>query len=166
MTLQSRSQFSQRHPQKRYVVSPLINKVQKMTTRTRTTSTSNFKSWPVAMVESNGDYRDETYLEDLVGGPLYSAQKSLPKLPIPTIEETISSFLPTALPLAESEEEVRNLKEACKAFPDEAAQLHERLMSRKDDEMKNTSWLQLWWNTAGYLQGKNFGFVSLTNVNC
>jgi hypothetical protein len=28
------------------------------------------KPWSTSMVESNGDYRDESFLEDFVGGPL------------------------------------------------------------------------------------------------
>ena len=159
-TLQSRriSQFS-RKPQNRYVVSPLVERVRKMTTAATTTKISpDLKTWPVPMIESRGDYREEAHLDDLVNGPLYTSQKTLPQLPIPTIEETISAFLPTALPLAQSEEEIRNLKEACKAFPKQAAQLHERLISRKNNEMENSSWLQLWWNTAGYLQGKKRNF--------
>jgi len=104
------------------------------------------------MIESRGDFREEAVIEDLIGGPLYEAQKTLPKLPIPEIMDTISAFLPTALPLAESEEEARNLIEKCKSFPAEAENLHKRLIERRDGEMKDSSWLQLWWNTAGYLQ--------------
>ncbi len=157
-------------PQRRYVVSPLLTDktnlrnmrkdLQKMTLSTTDitgkskSNSSPFKTWPVKMVESKGDYREEAHLEELISGPLYSYQKTLPPLPIPTIEETISTFLPTALPLCESEEEVNNLKEACRAFPNQAAHLHEKLLARKD-EMDNSSWLQLWWNTEGYLKGKH-----------
>lgn len=105
------------------------------------------------MVESKGDYRGEVHLEEFIGGPLYAKQKALPKLPIPTIENTIATFLPTALPLAQNEQEVMNLKKACEDFPQQAAELHQRLVDRKDKDMDDTSWLQLWWNTLGYLQG-------------
>eukprot|EP00571_Detonula_confervacea_P001743 CAMPEP_0172314344 /NCGR_PEP_ID=MMETSP1058-20130122/22271_1 /TAXON_ID=83371 /ORGANISM="Detonula confervacea, Strain CCMP 353" /LENGTH=661 /DNA_ID=CAMNT_0013028179 /DNA_START=120 /DNA_END=2105 /DNA_ORIENTATION=- len=114
-------------------------------------TTNNIKSWPHPMVESHGDYRAEAYLEDHIGGKLYSAQHSLPRLPIPAIADTISRFLPTALPLAKSEEEKQTLIKACEEFEGQAGELQKRLLERKD-EMKDSSWLQLWWNTLGYLQ--------------
>lgn len=111
-----------------------------------------FKQWPKAMVESNGDYRAEAHLEQHIGGPLYSRQHDLPRLPIPSLQETMTIFLPTALPLAESEEEKKSLVEACEVFPTQAEQLQRRLEDRRDGEMKDSSWLSLWWNTLGYLQ--------------
>eukprot|EP00985_Skeletonema_marinoi_P028618 scaffold25439_cov109-Skeletonema_marinoi.AAC.1 len=113
---------------------------------------STIKPWPSPMVESHGDYRDEAYLEDHIGGRLYEKQHSLPRLPIPSISETISKFLPTALPLAKSEEEKDTLIKACEEFESQAGELQQRLIERRDGEMKDSSWLQLWWNTLGYLQ--------------
>lgn len=107
---------------------------------------SGFKPWENPVIESDGDYRTETFLEDHIGGPLYENQNDLPRLPIPSIEETLERFLPTALPLAKNEEEVRALREACEAFPEQAKILQERLKRRSEEEMTNTSWLQLWWN--------------------
>ena len=152
--------LSQSQPQRRYVISPLLSKVNKMALSSSSTSssdisTSSFKTWPVPMVESRGDYREEAHLEQLIHGPLYSSQGTLPRLPIPSINETISTFLPTALPLAETEEEADKLKEACEAFPIQAAKLHNRLESRKNEMDSNSSWLQLWWNTEGYLKSKD-----------
>ena len=104
------------------------------------------------MVESHGDYRAEAYLEDHIGGNLYSKQHSLPKLPIPSVSETIARFLPTALPLAKSDEEKATLIKACEEFEGQAGELQKRLVERKEGEMKDSSWLQFWWNTLGYLQ--------------
>ncbi len=104
------------------------------------------KPWPTSIVESNGDYRNEMYLEDHVGGRLYENQKEMPHLPIPSISETIQRFLPTSLPLARTEEEKEALKEACRLFPEQAEQLHERLIRRRNEEMPDSSWLQVWWN--------------------
>ena len=104
------------------------------------------------MVESHGDYRAESYLEHHIGGKLYEKQRSLPRLPVPNISETISKFLPTALPLAKSDEEKDTLIKACEEFESQASELQQRLVQRKDGEMKDSSWLQLWWNTMGYLQ--------------
>ena len=117
-----------------------------------TCSSTIFKPWPHPMVESHGDYRDEAYLEDHIGGNLYSQQHSLPKLPVPNISDTIARFVPTALPLAKSHEEKAALLNACQEFESQASELQRRLIERKEVEMKDTSWLQLWWNTLGYLQ--------------
>ncbi len=121
------------------------------TTYFRAMSTA-IKPWPRPMVESHGDYRAEAYLEDHIGGKLYEKQHSLPRLPIPSISETMARFLPTALPLAKSEEEKDTLIKACEEFESQAGELQQRLVERRDGEMKDSSWLQLWWNTLGYLQ--------------
>ena len=112
------------------------------------------RPWPQPVVESHGDYRaDALLLERHIGGPLYEHQSNLPSLPVPTIEETLNRFLPSALPLAESDAERERLLEACKAFPGQAAKLQRRLQSRyEESQSQSTSWLQLWWNTWGYLQ--------------
>lgn len=110
------------------------------------------KPWPQRRYDCQGDYRKETFLEEHVGGPLYAEQRKLPMLPVPTIEETIQRFLPTALPLAETEDDKLKLQQACQSFPDEARVLQERLQDRQRNEMKDSSWLQIWWNQMGYLQ--------------
>jgi hypothetical protein len=104
------------------------------------------KPWKNEMVESHGDYRAESYLEEHIGGPLYEHQNKLPKLPIPDIQDTLERFLPTALPLAKTKEEASALKDAVKEFPEQAKMLQERLHARRNGEMKDSSWLQLWWN--------------------
>lgn len=112
------------------------------------------KPWPRPVIESRGDYRAESHLEDHVGGNLYAKQNSLPRLPVPTVADTMSKFLPTALPLATSDEEGESLVRACEEFEGgrQAEELQRRLVERKEGEMKDSSWLQLWWNTMGYLQ--------------
>jgi hypothetical protein len=104
------------------------------------------KPWKNEMVESHGDYRAETYLEEHIGGPLYENQNKLPKLPIPDIQDTLERFISTALPLAKTKEEASALRDAVKKFPEQAKILQERLHARRDGEMKDSSWLQLWWN--------------------
>ena len=105
-----------------------------------------FRPWPEEMYRCDGDYRRETFLENHIGGPLYENQNELPILPIPTIEESIRRFLPTALPLAKTKEEEFALRAACERFPEEARALQNRLQERRDNEMKDSSWLQMWWN--------------------
>jgi Choline/Carnitine o-acyltransferase len=111
---------------------------------------SEFRPWGVNMVESNGDYREEAFLEQLIGGPLYSNQAQMPRLPIPSLADTMQRFLPTALPLARTKEEEAKLKEACQKFPEQAQALQKRLMGRRDGEFRNSSWLQLWWNQVRF----------------
>ena len=114
--------------------------------------------WPHAIIESHGDYeRDAAILEPRDGAtthlppPLYRHQRNLPRLPVPSLQDTIDRFLPTALPLAESPEEEESLRQACRDFPRQAQHLQERLLE-KAAASKSTSWLQQWWNTLGYLQ--------------
>ena len=105
------------------------------------------KPWPKPIIESNGDYRNEMFLEQHIGGPLYSLQNDLPRLPVPSIDKTIKLFVPTALPLAESDEEEESLLKACEDFPNEAVELQKRLEERAE-EYKDSSWLQVWWNQS------------------
>lgn len=55
--------------------------------------------------EADGDYRTEKFME---GGthalPLYSHQKSLPRLPVPTLEETFARYLLSVQPLTTGDE--------------------------------------------------------------
>jgi carnitine O-acetyltransferase len=92
------------------------------------------------------------FLEEHIGGPLYSQQKQIPKLPLPTLEQTMATLLPTALPLAENEEEAINFKQACKDFITKAAHLQDKLVQRQQGEFQDSSWLQELWQKAMYLQ--------------
>ena len=121
---------------------------------------SKIKPWPQPMVESKGDYRAESFLEDHIGGKLYSQQRSLPRLPIPEVKDTLDRFLPTALPLAKSEEEKATLVKAVQQFEGQSVELQKRLIERREGEMKDSSWLQHWWNTLGYLQVRPRGISS------
>lgn len=97
-------------------------------------------------VECSGDYRNEVYLEENYL-PLYAHQQSLPRLPVPTLDQTIRTFLPTALPFAQHADEAARLEDACRVFPEQAKNLQERLLKRKDT-FDNSSWLQQWWNDS------------------
>jgi carnitine O-acetyltransferase len=108
------------------------------------------KAWPAPKVTCQGDYRQEAWLEHHVGGPLYERQHQLPRLPVPEVADTLKLLVPTALPLAESEEEATNFVRAVEAFPRQAVELQPRLQERAH-EYRDSSWLQHWWNTWGYL---------------
>jgi carnitine O-acetyltransferase len=101
-------------------------------------------------VTCHGDYRQEAWLEAHIGGPLYAHQTKLPRLPVPDVADTLQLLVPTALPLAETEEEARNFQKAVEAFPSQSQQLQPRLTERAH-QYHDSSWLQHWWNTWGYL---------------
>jgi carnitine O-acetyltransferase len=121
-------------------------------------SAVKIKPWPTPVVEASGDYRNETWLETFVGGPLYAKQSTLPALPVPKIEETLERLIPTALPLAKSQSEREEFLDCVKKFPQQAQLLQQRLEQRRDSlsvpssSLPPTSWLQEWWNKMGYLQ--------------
>jgi carnitine O-acetyltransferase len=111
------------------------------------------RPWKTSVVESHGDYRAEAWLEDHVGGDLYRYQADLPMLPVPTLAHTLERLLPTVLPVCRHDEEVESLRQAVDRFPEQASTLQERLLHRQQQhENANSSWLQHWWNTLGYLQ--------------
>jgi hypothetical protein len=89
------------------------------------------------MVESDGNYLDAAFLES---GPLYANQGDLPYLPVPKLKDTVKRFLPTAFPLASTEDEKLNLEQACENFEAQAQILQERLEARfVECKEKNTS---------------------------
>ena len=112
------------------------------------------------MIESRGDYREEAFLEQQIGGPLYSNQKDMPRLPVPSLEDTMKRFLPTALPLARTKQEEAELLEACQRFPEQAQELQTRLVQRRN-EFRDSSWLQLWWNqVSSFLRQSSLSSLS------
>ena len=86
--------------------------------------------------------------------PLYSAQASLPQLPVPDLAQTLSKYLRSTLPLHDSKESLVHTENAVKdaiAGKDEKImrQLQERLVHRATAEGRE-SWLYDWWKTIGY----------------
>lgn len=79
-------------------------------------------------------------------------QESLPKLPVPTLEETASRYLKTLRPLL-TEAEFEKSKAAVGEFVKAGGaghKLQEKLVAKaKDPNTKN--WIYEWWNDAAYL---------------
>ena len=120
------------------------------------TMSSVFPVWDKPVAESRGDYREEAEIEECVGGPLYQHQKTLPRLPVPALSDTLERFLPSALPLARDDTEKENLLRAAGSFVEQAAVLQQRLEARKDSkENADSSWLQHWWGIEGYLKPRD-----------
>lgn len=114
------------------------------------------------MIESRGDYRDEAFLEQHIGGPLYEHQTTLPRLPVLQVKDTIYKFLPTAAPLADTPADVDNLTQQAQCFQTQSEHLQEQLLERASSDYRDSSWLQHWWNTLGYLSVRDSVVVNVS----
>ncbi|KAK0715007.1 acyltransferase ChoActase/COT/CPT [Lasiosphaeris hirsuta] len=92
------------------------------------------------------------YVEDKSKGPMLRFQESLPRLPVPTLEETAARYIKTLKPLLSQTE----LDASTKAVEDFIApngpgrRLQEKLLARRESP-KHKNWLYEWWNDAAYL---------------
>ena len=91
----------------------------------------------------------EGYSIDPNVGPMLAFQRSIPHLPVPTIESTTAKYLETVKPHL-TPEAFANTKVAVEDFAksDLAKELQQRLQTRAAN---NTSWLSHWWNEAAYM---------------
>jgi len=92
------------------------------------------------------------YREDTSKGPMLRFEESLPKLPVPTLEETAARYLKSVHPLL-SPSEFQTTTEAVKDFVKPGgigSKLQEKLLARREDP-KHKNWLYDWWNEAAYL---------------
>ena len=92
------------------------------------------------------------YKEDLSKGKMLRFEESLPRLPIPSLEETTKRYLKSVHAVV-SESEYERTKKAVEAFarPGRVGHtLHERLVARAADPNRR-NWLTEWWNSAAYL---------------
>ena len=79
-------------------------------------------------------------------------EESLPKLPVPTLEETASRYLKSLHPLL-SESELKESTKAVQEFIKPGgigSKLQEKLIARREDP-KHKNWIYDWWNEAAYL---------------
>ncbi|KAF8457579.1 carnitine O-acetyltransferase precursor [Kalaharituber pfeilii] len=92
------------------------------------------------------------YWEDNTKPPMLRFQESLPKLPVPTLEETAARYLKTLHPLLTPEELGRSTA-AVKEFIKPGGvgeQLQQKLLAKANDpNVKN--WMIDWWNFSAYL---------------
>lgn len=92
------------------------------------------------------------YVEDKSKGPMLRFQESLPRLPVPTLEETTARYLKSIHPLlspAEFEASTKAVKQfIAPGGPGE--KLQKKLIAKREDpNVKN--WLYDWWNDSAYL---------------
>lgn len=92
------------------------------------------------------------YAEDKSKGPMLRFQDSLPRLPVPALEDTAKRYLKSLHPLL-SEIEFDHSKKAVAEFIKPGGvgdKLQEKLVAlREDPNTKN--WIYDWWNDAAYL---------------
>lgn len=94
----------------------------------------------------------EGYKEDMSKGPMLRFQDSLPRLPVPTLQETAHRYLKSVHPLL-SQSEYESTEKAVAEFVKPGSQgevLQNRLIARREDP-KHKNWMIEWWNDAGYL---------------
>ncbi|KAI1143183.1 acyltransferase ChoActase/COT/CPT [Hypoxylon sp. FL0543] len=92
------------------------------------------------------------YVEDKSKGAMLRFQDSLPRLPVPTLEETAARYVKSLHPLL-SPVEFAASKKAVDEFikPGGVGQkLQEKLIARRENP-KIKNWLYEWWNDAAYL---------------
>jgi carnitine O-acetyltransferase len=90
------------------------------------------------------------YVEDYSKGPMLRYQDSLPKLPVPTLEETAVRYLKSVKAVATPEQYAKT-EQALKEFlRGPGPRLQSKLLQKAaDPEVKN--WLADWWNDGAYL---------------
>jgi carnitine O-acetyltransferase len=92
------------------------------------------------------------YKEDTSKGAMLRFEDSLPKLPVPTLEETAARYIKSLHPLL-SESECAASKQAVEEFVKPGgvgSKLQEKLLARREDP-KHRNWIYEWWNEAAYL---------------
>jgi len=79
-------------------------------------------------------------------------EESLPKLPVPTLEETAARYLKSVHPIL-SDSELSSTTKAVQDFIKPGgvgSKLQEKLIARREDP-KHKNWIYEWWNDAAYL---------------
>lgn len=92
------------------------------------------------------------YKEDASKGPMLRFEDSLPRLPVPTLEETAKRYLKSLHPLL-SKSEFDHSSKAVDEFLQpggQGEQLQERLLAKREDP-STKNWIAEWWDEAAYL---------------
>lgn len=94
----------------------------------------------------------EGYSIDSTVGPTYAYQRSLPHLPVPSLNSTLSKYLETVQPHL-TKEQYEKTNRVVEEFANGSIgkKLQERLELRAKDEKAYPNWLSDWWNEAAYM---------------
>lgn len=105
---------------------------------------------PSSVRKTSGTSLPAGYQEDPAKPPMFRFEASLPKLPVPTLEETAARYLKSVHPLL-SRSELASTTQAVQDFIRPGGgghKLQERLIAR---QKATTNWVYQWWNNAAYL---------------
>lgn len=87
--------------------------------------------------------------EALPGTLTFAAQKKLPRLPVPKLEDTFSRLKESLKPIAWSESEYATVSSKVDEFAKtKAPELQGRLLARAEER---PHWLEEWWDDGAYL---------------
>ncbi|KAJ1914054.1 hypothetical protein H4219_004943 [Mycoemilia scoparia] len=95
-----------------------------------------------------------------LGNNIYSNDagdiRSLPRLPIPSLANTLARYLDSVKPLL-SDDELKNTTNIVKAFGKQhgPGEYLQNLLRRWDAEQHPKTWLELWWLEAAYLSSRD-----------
>ncbi|KAI1147827.1 acyltransferase ChoActase/COT/CPT [Nemania diffusa] len=92
------------------------------------------------------------YAEDKSKGPMLRFQESLPRLPVPTLQETAARYVKSIHPLL-SPVEFAASKKAVEEFIKPGGvgeKLQNKLIAKREDP-KTKNWIYEWWNDGAYL---------------
>lgn len=92
------------------------------------------------------------YKEDHSKGPMLRFEESLPKLPVPTLQETAARYVKSVHPLV-TPSEFENTKKAVAEFlqPGGVGEALQKKLQAKAADPKTANWIYEWWNDAAYL---------------
>lgn len=126
---------------------PGVRKVSSAIPEGKVSLTSTFDNMPFRHT-----YGFQGYQEDSSKGPMLRFEDSLPRLPVPSLEETSQRYLKSVHPLLDKRQ-FANTKRAVEEFTSPTGKGHElqrRLKARREDP-KHKNWLHEWWNDTAYL---------------
>lgn len=136
----------------------------KMSSTTTTVGAKLFSSSSLSLKAKNSDYIFKTANTTLFPHPLvpttstkpnlWEAQKSLGRLPIPTIEETCKKYLASVEPFFKNKADFNNHAKLVLDFMKSpfTKTLQDRLIAKdKSAETASTSWIYDWWNDFAYM---------------
>ncbi|KAF9563145.1 acyltransferase ChoActase/COT/CPT [Agrocybe pediades] len=87
--------------------------------------------------------------EPLPGTTTFAAQSTLPRLPVPELQNTLARLKDSLKPIAWTEEEYASVVKKIDDFgKSKAPELQERLLKRASEKKH---WLEEWWDDGGYL---------------
>ena len=87
--------------------------------------------------------------EPLPGTTTFAAQSTLPKLPVPALQDTLGRLKETLKPISWSDAEYSTVSKKIDDFAiGKGPELHQRLLERAG---QRPHWLEEWWDDAGYL---------------